>query len=228
MGAGARIPWPTQAPLRAGRGLSDPRGMGDKGVSMRTLLLCLLLCSACANHRYFAPRENQNGTGPGGYPAAVYALQAEGVLGEVRLWSRGSSKNDSDPPAIELHLGFEVENTGSTPLELDLGVLRLDELWIDTAPQGPLRPAWISGDAVAQPGATARFDAWFQPPGARSARTIDAFQVRFQVRSGERVVLLQVTPFEPWRPPDPYDDPWYWGGGWGFGGGWFVGHHCHD
>ena len=92
---------------------------------MRAFWLSLLLLScACSNHRYFVPRENTNGTGPGGYPAAVYRIDAGvlgGAVGEVRVWSEGAHFVDTeDDEVVELHLGFEIENTSTVPLATTL------------------------------------------------------------------------------------------------------------
>lgn len=192
--------------------------------------LLLLLCAACADFRYYAPRENQNGAGPNGHPAAVYALAADdaNARGELRLWSRGASgqhfedQDGRDVHRVEVHVGFELENTGYVPLEL---VAIRGEA-------GRLSLVRTEGEATAGPGQTARLDTWLLATDVASARDLDAFAIRFEVLAQERPILRQVTPFGPWSPPDPRrDDPWFFGPHWsygvglGFGLGWHW--HCH-
>ena len=74
---------------------------------MRAAALFCLLSAACATDRHFAPRENRNGEGPSGEPAAVYAL-APPLQGEVRLWSDGAARTEIDgKDATRVHVGFE-------------------------------------------------------------------------------------------------------------------------
>lgn len=171
-----------------------------------------LLAAACANHRDFLPRENPNGCGPGGQPAAVYPVVAGEARGEVRLWSRGSGRADGGVDApTEVHVGFELENTGSVPLRLAAEVLQLDELLVGEERYVEVRPARTAGAPLAEPGRSTRFEAWFRP--ARGGpRDVVGFAVRFRIDAGERPVLVQVTPFAPFVVRDPYPyDPWFWG-----------------
>jgi len=202
---------------------------------MRVLMLCLLaLASACANHRYFAPREHRDGHGPDRHPAAVYALQGEGAHGEVRIWSAGSARAaGGGEGGSEVHLGFELENTGRLPLQLDLGAVRCDELRAGDEVRGPLRATRVTGNPEVAPGTTGRVDAWFEPGPGIAPRRIESFVAQFVVRSGEVELCQQRVPFVPWAPDySRYDDPWRRGGfgfGVGFGFGWY-GHsrlHCH-
>ncbi|MDO8348836.1 MAG: hypothetical protein Q7T30_01275 [Planctomycetota bacterium] len=190
---------------------------------MRALLWTLLaLAPACASHRNFAPRENCNGQGPGRQPAAVYPVQADGAAGEVRVWSAGSSRRDgAGPEGTEVHLGFEIENTGSQPLRLDLESLRCDELRAGDEVLGPLPAARVEGNPEAAPGTTGRVDAWFLPGPGIAPRDVDSFAARFVVRCADQAVCNQVTPFQPYSPDSHYrHDPWLWGG-FGFGIGWW-------
>lgn len=203
---------------------------------MRLCLPVVLLFAACSTQRYFTPRENTNGTGPGGHPAAVYALGGPPAQGEVRVWSGGADFLDGEADVVELHIGFELENTGAEPLAIDTTSLQCTDLWIDDQRSGPLEPVRVSGQFEAAPGASASADAWFRPAAAR-ARDLDAFTLRFTVRSGDRVVLQQAVPFQPFLAADRWRDDhfWYggyggrpyyhWGPGFGFG---FYGHTwCH-
>jgi hypothetical protein len=198
---------------------------------MRALLVTLLaLVPACVNHRHFVPREYQNGESPEGYPAAVYALQGDGAKGEVRVWSAGSAPRNEAGDSAELHLGFELENTGERPLQLDVESLRCDELRADERVLGPLRAVRVTGSADAPPGKTVRLDAWFEPEAGIGPVEIDSFAARFVVHCAEQAVCSQATPFVPYvidlsRYGD--DDGWLWGCGHGFVGHCHSGHRCH-
>jgi hypothetical protein len=195
---------------------------------MRTLALAAsLLCTACVDHRYFAPRENLNGTGPGNHPAAVYPFAADAAVGEVRIWSRGSHPlGDEDEEYIaEVHVGFELENNGAVPLQLDVDNLQCEGMVIgEKELRGP-KPVRTSGKGLAESGTTARVDLWFRPGPEVEPRDVVAFTVRFAVTANGAPVLQQLVPFAPYVREDYYHpyryDPWMWG--WGFG----VGiHYC--
>lgn len=197
---------------------------------MRAALLVPLLFvqAACWGPRYFTPREHVDGTGPKGHPAAVYAVPAadatQPALGEVRIWSEGARAgyDEQEEEVVRLHVGFELENTSSEPLQLDLAGLVCEEMAVD----GLLLPAFgmlrADGDGYAPPGSTARVDATFQP-AAEAPRDIEGFAIRFAVLAGQRQALRQVTPFGP-RLQQATPAPYYWGGfgpGWGFGWGYY-------
>ncbi len=200
---------------------------------MRTILLSplLVLAAGCWNPRYFAPREHVAASAPGGHAAALYVVPAAPDAtgaGELRVWSRGAKARftDDDREVVELHVGFELENNGSAPLQLDLGAVVCEDLMLDGLLQQPLAPLRIDGDGAAPPGTTARVDLTFEPP-ADAPRDVDGFAVRFVVLSGDHVVLQQVTPFG--IAARRYDDDRWgptWGWGFGFGLGWH-GHHWH-
>jgi hypothetical protein len=201
---------------------------------MRAFWLGLLLLScACSNHRYFVPRENTNGTGPGGYPAAVYRIDAGvlgGSVGEVRVWSEGAHFVDTeDSEEVELHLGFEIENTSTVPLALDLVTLRLADVTFGRT-RLELEPVRTEGVADAAPGTTTRIDAFFRPGHEPWPQDINGFSARFRILAGGQPALTQVTPFAPYSPHDYwYGDPWMWGPGyWGYGVGFGFGYGWHD
>jgi len=202
---------------------------------MRLLLATVFLFAGCSTHRYFTPRENVNGTGPGGYPAAVYPLGAAPATGEVRVWSRGAHLVETEAgEVVELHVGFELENTGSEAVAVDVGALQCTDVWVDGQRLAALPPVRVEGEAEAAPGGGARLDAWFRPAAARP-RAIDGFSLRFQVRAGDRTLLTQVTPFATYVQSDRWhDDHMFWYGGywgrpyWGptFGYGWYGRYGC--
>ncbi len=187
-------------------------------------LMLVAAAAACANHRNFVPRENLNGWGPGGQPAAVYAVANGEANGEVRVWSRGSDPGlGPDAGISEVHVGFEVENTGSVPLQLALDALQCDELVVGEQHLTGVAPAFTEGEPMAAPGTTTRFHVWFRP-GIGTPRDVVAFAVRFRIDAGAAPVLLQVTPFVRFVPGNPWhDDPYRWSGG--FGLGWSSHYH---
>jgi hypothetical protein len=206
---------------------------GDNRCMRWLLLTAVVSFAGCSSPRYFTPRENVNGTGPGGYPAAVYPLGGAPSVGEVRLWSRGAEVVETEAgDLVELHVGFELENTGSEPIGVDAGALQCADLWIDGQRQPALTPTRVAGQAEAAPGSSATLDAWFRPAAARP-RAIDGFSLRFSVRAGDRVLLEQAVPFAPYVANDRWRDdrffwsgswgrPYYWGPGFGYG---FYGHY---
>lgn len=191
---------------------------------MRALLLVTVwLFAGCSTHRFFTPREHQDGSGPAGHPAALYPLDGPPPTGELRLWSGGAELIDLDDgnAVTELHVGFELENHGEVPLVVDTGAIQCTDLVIEGQGAGSLAPHRLSGNAEVAPGAVARLDVWFRPP-AEDGLAIDGFAVRFRIAAGDRTVLAQSTPFVPYRPTRRWHDDWYWYGGyWGGGPGWW-------
>ncbi|MCA8952387.1 MAG: hypothetical protein KDE27_22950 [Planctomycetes bacterium] len=187
---------------------------------MRSFALLLLLpfCS-CVDVRYFAPRENENGTSPSGRPAAVYpfADAEREVAGELRIWSDGAvgDYSETDPEAyrVEVHVGFELENTGATAVEL-AGVRSEND---------SLSLVRLEGETRAAPGQTARVDTWFLAPAAGNARQVQGFAIRHSIVAGEHTIATQVTPFAPWRRNAGYRGPYYYYSPWSYGRGWYYG-----
>ncbi len=206
---------------------------------MRQVLLAAVVSVAgCSTQRYFTPRENVNGTGPGGHPAAVYALGGQPPGGEVRVWSRGADVVESDAgDVVELHVALELENTGSESFGVDAGSVQCTDLWLDGTRLPELAPVRLEGQPEAAPGSSAVLQAWFRPATARP-RDIDGFALRFSVRAGDRVLLTQAVPFVPYVARDRWHDdhffwyggswgrPYYWGPGFGIGFGWHDPYWC--
>lgn len=207
---------------------------GDNRGMRWVLLAAVVSFAGCSTQRYFTPRENVNGTGPGGHPAAVYALGGTPPSGEVRVWSGGAEVVAGDAgDAVELHVAFELENTGSEAITVDAGAVQCTDLWLDGQRLPALAPVRLEGQPEAAPGSSAVLQAWFRPAAGRP-RDIDGFSLRFSVRAGDRVLLTQVVPFVPYFARDRWDDdrsfwyggywgrPYYWGPGFGYG---FYGHY---
>lgn len=214
--------------------------------TMRWLLwlaAVLPFAAACSTQRYFTPRENLNGTSPGGAPAAVYRLEAP-ARGEVRVWSGGAFRDDHDDEGQPLddeaaaettlvYVGFELENTGTEPLRLLPESITLADVATKDGTLGPLSPASVKGSAEAPPGGRARLDLRFDVGPATMPRQIRSFDVRWVAVAGEHP-YEQVTPFAPysrrydpywgsyWGPYwyDPFWRPYGFGYGIGFGYGW--------
>ena len=210
--------------------------------------LLLLLTAGCWQARYFTPRENLNGTGPDGRPAALYKVQEDAATqshGDVRIWSAGAKARfvEDDKEVVELHVGFEIENTGKVPLELVVDSLALEELFVDGYLQDVMAPNSTNGSGLAAPGSTARLHALFRPKTTYPS-DVDSFSVRFVVRDAGGKEVSQVTPFVPgsrWRQVRTVNDPtwgsYVWGPGgfgwgpyygWGgfYGGGFYGGRFC--
>lgn len=212
-------------------GLSAAAIQAKTAATMRVLALLPLLAvtAGCWQPRYFAPREHLDGNGPQGEPAALYAVPPAtdaAASAEVRVWSGGATAHfadDDDRELVELHVGFELENNGDTPLQIDLASIVCQDMLLDGTPQPPLNPVRVVGAGTAAPRTTVRVDAVFEPP-TTTPRDIDAFATSFVVKRGEEQVLSQVTPFAPWE-PYPYGRDYYWSS-WGFGWGYHY-HHWH-
>lgn len=201
--------------------------------SLPLLLLLLLPSAACWSPQSFAPRERMDAEGPGGVPAALYPIPAARAdapsTAEVRVWSHGAQARFTadDREITELHIGFELENNGGAPLQLDLGAVTCEELMLDGLLQPVLQPVRMEGNGTALPGQTARVDVLFEP-ATTHPRDITTFRIRFVVREGdpasEREALRQVVPFGPWTRPREYDPYWSGAYGWGWGWGWNAGY----
>lgn len=163
----------------------------------------LLLSAGCWSPRYFTPRENLNGTSPDGYPSAVYVVRAADASsqGEVRLWSGGAKVHSdaNDQEIVDLHVGFELENTSDAPLKIDVAAVHVAELYLDGSELGDLTRHSVTGSGEAAPGQTARVDVVFRPD-VRYPSAVDSFSVRFAVCDVKGQLVEQVTPFVPVRP----------------------------
>lgn len=197
---------------------------------MRALVLLLMLFAqaACWSPRHFMPREHVDATGPRGQLAASYPVPAvEGAaLGEVRVFAGPANAlyDDRDEEVVRFVVGFELENNGNEPFELDPASVQCEELMLDGILQPTLAPVRIEGNPIAMPGLTSRFEATFQPATTVPA-DIDGFALRFRVLAGERVALAQSVPFVPRVASGGRGGGYYsgWGPGYGFGPGWGFG-----
>ena len=160
---------------------------------------------------------------PDGSPAAVYEVRHDETTqtqGEIRVWSAGAKAHftDDDDEVVDLHVGFEIENTGENPLELEADSLGLEEVFVDGYLKDPLAPLEVKGSGTAAPGVTTRVDLLFRPP-TTYPRDVDSFSVRFVVRDAAGNRVGQLTPFVPdVRADSRRAGPPGWGWGYGFGG----------
>lgn len=149
--------------------------------------------------------------------------------GEIRLWSSGAKARyaEHDQEVVDLHVGFELENTSDAPLELDVDSVQVEELFLDGYLQGYIQPHSVTGSGQVAPGTTARVDMVFRPDTTYPSE-IDSFSVRFAVRDGKGHRVGQVTPFVPgsrWQRGATVRSPlgyggFGWGGFYGWGGPW--------
>lgn len=187
----------------------------------RLAVLFLLLATACSSGRMFAPREARNGSGPTGMQAAVYGLP-QPFAGEVRVWCDGGRRAtpDGGGERTELLLGFEVENTGTAPVRLDPAAVRVAGVVVEggRAEVVPAEP--IPAAVVTAPGETGSLGLCFVVVGDVAPRSIEGFELRWQVEGEGEARYAQVTPFQTWVPEPAsryyWRDPWPW---WGFGFG---------
>lgn len=190
-------------------------------VLSRALVPFLLLATACSSGRMFAPREARNGSGPTGMQAAVYALP-QPFAGEVRLWCDGGRRAtpEGGEERTELLVGFEIENVGTVPIRLDPAAVRVRAVAVEggRAEADPAEPAPAAAEAL--PGSTASLGLCFVVRDGAAPRSIEGFELHWQVEGPDGARYAQVTPFQTWVPEPAsryyWRDPWPW---WGFGFG---------
>lgn len=161
---------------------------------MAVISLALTLAGCAAQREYFRPTERAEAMTDSGYVEARYDVTtSQGRVGEVKLWSLGSYRGEVNGKATTLvHVGFEIENAGNTPLVLDLPGLWLDTVRTDKGTFRGLRPVAWRGKHVAPPHSRARVDGYFALPV--QPQRVDAFDVRWNVRAGHEQ-YAQFTPF---------------------------------
>ncbi len=200
---------------------------------MQRLLLGVLLLgfvSCTASRQYFVPRENLRAQSPRGWPAAEYALQHEGKdVGQARVWSEGAAQvKHGDARRTVLHIGFEIENKGATPLVFDVDRCRVTDMQTKSRDGLVLEPYEEKGKLTIDPGLVGLLDFEFLLPLDTLPRDIDSFRAVW-VLQGEGEAAVKTTPF---RVDDTryyrraYYDPW-WGVGFGYHYGYYPYHGWH-
>jgi hypothetical protein len=168
------------------------------------IALLAVLCGCAAGHRYFEPSERVQGQTVQGYKVAIYALTGSaGVFGEAKVWSHGAY--DAGDGRNVVHIGFEIHNTGKTPIELRPSELRLDVM--DDA-RGPLLGLKVPdrGARVFAPGAISEASFLFELPAAIGPGDVVALRLHWSVHAGDQL-YLQRTPFIEERERQVYASP---------------------
>ncbi len=177
------------------------------------LSLTVLLGSAgCVSSRAFVPGEHVTAFSPEGeHYAAEYEIADSGhSLAEVKVWSRGASRDGSGESTL-IHVGFEVNNQSDNALRFEPKQLYLDE--VGARQPTPVKAARVDGDSRVQPGQNAEIDVWFELPGDIWPSDVAGYRVDWTVTNGHR--YSQQTPFfhaVNRRDPDPlygYSAPYY-------------------
>lgn len=214
------------------------------------VVVAVATCASCAvNHVDFRPRERAEAESPDGHPAALYVLgDAAHPLGEVRVWSRGATRDDARG-SIAVHVGFEVENHSSEPLAIDLASTRLTAVRAGDATLEPIGAPEFEGRPTTAPGEVGVLELLFRlPESVASPDRIGSFDVAWSVRIAADEARHQVTPFRRvrhgpawygpawhgpgWYGPSRFGPSWYgpsWCGPSWYGGHWHAGYHhgCH-
>lgn len=154
----------------------------------------LVACGGSTAPQSFEPGERATAQSPQGYTAAEYELAtSRGDLGDVRVWSRGARTMEmGGMKTTVVHVGFEVENNTTQPLEL--WDMELDSATLQRHILSGIAPARIDGDTTVQPGQVRQIQAYFPLPPGVLPHQVDAFRVRWSVRSPD-VTYSQHTPF---------------------------------
>jgi hypothetical protein len=147
-----------------------------------------------------------------GQAAAVYPVPPERPEGEVRLLSLGLVEMEPAPGAtkvLTLHVRFIVANNGdATPMVLDTR-----DVTIDVPGEGRAGAMYANTDVGAMPtvsiarGEQRMVDFYFPVPGpVRNPDALPAFDLRWQVQTGARVVAER-TPFQRIEVVPPQSEP---------------------
>jgi hypothetical protein len=177
------------------------------------------------------PTEHVTAFSPGGgHYAAEYPIEEGGsAVGDVKVWSEGAERDGSDSePHTQVHVGFELDNQGDTPLRFDAKQLYLEEMPKEGTPAGRVSPESITGDTLVPPGQTRQIDANFALPASVWPSDVPGYRVAWRVigsRSHSRKTpflrTLDARPIDPWYPYYGYYYPGYYYprfyGSWSFG-----------
>jgi len=143
----------------------------------------------------FRTTDHGDGLEPAGHSAAAYVVRSSGhSVASVHVWSNGGFIGSSGEPMT--HVGFEIQNTGASPIELDGDAIQLvvfDKLGAALPPAvftvvTPLGPALVP----IAPGATTPLDVYFRIP--TSPRVVDTMRVQWTLRHDD-VRSVQTTNF---------------------------------
>jgi hypothetical protein len=175
----------------------------------KTLLLGFLIAAAtsCAanndSHATFAPLERAEGRTLEGYAEAIYDLQAvSGRFGEAKIWSRGAYIAENTGETL-VHVGFDLENSGATPITLDPASVRLESVQIDDEVLRDIPVSVPTNIITIGPDSAGRAELVFSLPTGFSPADIRAFRVAWTVRANGEV-FSEFTPFARTAPATYY------------------------
>jgi hypothetical protein len=163
-------------------------------LSIIMFAVSLVACGGTSRPESFEPAERATAQSPQGYTAAEYELATpRGDLGDVKVWSRGARVMEVNGVSrTVVHVGFEVDNSSVWAIELE--ELAMDSAMLDRQILSGIEPARIDGSTTVQPGRVNEINAYFPLPAGVSPQEVDAFRIRWRVRSPD-VVYSQHTPF---------------------------------
>lgn len=177
------------------------------------VLICfwlVLFAVACTRAQPFVPGERVTAISAHGYLAAEYELPHTGGSADIKVWSRGTSREDlRGARETFAHVAFEIDNQTQHPMHLQREKLELQSASIDDVDIGSLPPALIDGATAIGPGGEQLIHVWFALPEGIAPRDVRAFRVAWTITDGT-TSYSQRTPFlqeETRYYYSPYYDP---------------------
>lgn len=163
--------------------------------SFVSVSLLFLLTTSCSQRELFVPAEHATGFTPHGYRAAEYEVQdAEGSIGDVKIWSKGTlRKNLRGSKETFVHVAFSIDNQTRHPMRLERQKLSLKAA-SDDGPLGPLAPTLGKIAEPVRAGKQRSIEAWFALPDDVRPDDVRAFRVSWTVDAGQ-ATYSQRTPF---------------------------------
>lgn len=199
----------------SGLGLASSLGPMRKILILGIIITAATSCAANnGSHATFAPLERAEGRTLEGYAEAIYDLQAvSGRFGEAKVWSRGAYIAENTGATL-LHVGFDLENSGATPITLDPASVRLEsvqtanEVLRDIPVSEPATSVTVAADSAG------RAELIFSLPAGFSPVDILAFRVAWSVRANGEVFseftpFARTTPATYYVPVNAYYHPYY-------------------
>jgi len=191
---------------------------------LRLLPLVVPLLAGCAAERaLFRPREKVIAESPDGYPAALYVLDDQGKsVGEVRIWSAGSWREDDAARRTVIHLGLEIENRTGGRVTLDVDATDLRNVSAGAEVTG-IERLDVRGTPEVADRSVGRVELLFGlPAGSRGPTELEGFHAHWLLRGPGERDFEQLTPF---RRDYPSAAERSWHAGFGFYYGWpYWGH----
>lgn len=177
------------------------------------LVLWASLALGCASGRAFVPAEHVTALGPSRQPAAEYTIREDNrLVAEVKVWSRGATRNSSDSEddddATVVRVGFEIQNHTDSVVRLDTKELFLSDVKLDDEVVARVPLLHVSGSPEVRAGEERELIAVFRLPGGVWPGDVVGYRVAWTLANGGR--YRQVTPFLAAEVRRYYDDwPYY-------------------